>query len=217
MYVQGWFSWLTSVLSCCLLKYWNTSTPFIYYFLKFIYLFIYLDRGAGRERERNINVWLPLPHPHWGRGPQPRHVPWPGVKPVTLWFAGWHSIHWATPARAPHDLLNSGFPELHVCLPPLCPLSTFPGTLYIRSLHRISPRPCFSAWATCVSQYFQYHLCIQYMACARREVRVTVDWQRSHLYLGQHHWQAMIGYFWMAPTYKDNRRRRVPFLCEVGY
>ena len=38
--------------------------------------------------------------PTWGPGPQPRHVPWLGIEPATLWFAGWHSIHWATPARA---------------------------------------------------------------------------------------------------------------------
>ena len=38
--------------------------------------------------------------PYWGRGPQPRHVPWLGIKLATLWPAGWHSIHWATPARA---------------------------------------------------------------------------------------------------------------------
>ena len=69
-------------------------------FLKdFIYLF--LDRGEGKEkeRERNTNVWLYLCCPYWGAGPQPRHVPWLGTKPVTLWFASQHSIHWATPAR----------------------------------------------------------------------------------------------------------------------
>ena len=38
--------------------------------------------------------------PYWGPGLQPRHVPWLGIKPVTLWFTGQHSIHWATPARA---------------------------------------------------------------------------------------------------------------------
>ena len=38
--------------------------------------------------------------PHQGPGLQPRHVPWLGIKPGTLWFAGWCSIHWATPARA---------------------------------------------------------------------------------------------------------------------
>ena len=38
--------------------------------------------------------------PYWGPGLQPRHVPWLGIKPVTLWFTGWCSIHWATPVRA---------------------------------------------------------------------------------------------------------------------
>ena len=36
----------------------------------------------------------------WGPGLQPRHVPWLGIEPVTFWFAGQHSIHWATPTRA---------------------------------------------------------------------------------------------------------------------
>ena len=26
--------------------------------------------------------------------------PWAGIEPATPWFTGWHSIHWATPARA---------------------------------------------------------------------------------------------------------------------
>ena len=38
--------------------------------------------------------------PKLGPGLQPRHVPWLGIEPATLWFAGWHAIHWATPARA---------------------------------------------------------------------------------------------------------------------
>ena len=37
--------------------------------------------------------------PYWRPGPQPKQVPWLGVKPVTLWFPGPHSIHWVTPAR----------------------------------------------------------------------------------------------------------------------
>ena len=66
------------------------------------FAYLVLERGEGREkeRERNINVWLPLVHPHRGPSPQPRQVPWLGSEPVTLWFAGWHSIHWVTPARA---------------------------------------------------------------------------------------------------------------------
>ena len=37
---------------------------------------------------------------HWGPGPKPRHVPWLGIEPVTLRFAGGCSIQSATPARA---------------------------------------------------------------------------------------------------------------------
>ena len=37
---------------------------------------------------------------HWGPGLQPRHVSWLGIELATLWFTGWHSVHWATPARA---------------------------------------------------------------------------------------------------------------------
>ena len=69
-------------------------------FLKKIYLL--LERGEGREteRERNINVWLLLASLSPGTCPQPRHVPWLGIEPVTFLFVGRHSIHWATPARA---------------------------------------------------------------------------------------------------------------------
>ena len=38
--------------------------------------------------------------PCWGPGLQPRHVPWLGIEPATLWFAGQCSICWATLARA---------------------------------------------------------------------------------------------------------------------
>ena len=38
--------------------------------------------------------------PLWVPSPQLRHVPWLRIKPATFWFAGRHSIHWATPARA---------------------------------------------------------------------------------------------------------------------
>ena len=38
--------------------------------------------------------------PSWEPGPQPKQVPWLGIKLATLWFAGWRSIRWATPATA---------------------------------------------------------------------------------------------------------------------
>ena len=71
-------------------------------FKDFIYLF--LERGRQRERGREISMCDCLSRvPHWEPGPQPRHVPWLGIKSATLWFAGRHSIHWATPAWT-HEL-----------------------------------------------------------------------------------------------------------------
>ena len=49
------------------------------------------------------------PTPYWGPGLKARHVPWLGIEPATLWFADWHSIHWATPARAQKIILKSNF------------------------------------------------------------------------------------------------------------
>ena len=43
--------------------------------------------------------------PYWGPGPQPRHAPWLVIKLATLWFTGWHSVHWVTPARASPGVL----------------------------------------------------------------------------------------------------------------
>ena len=64
-------------------------------------LFIFRKRGRKGEREgENINIWLPPMRPHQGPGPKPRQVACLGMKPATLWFAGWCSIHWATPAGA---------------------------------------------------------------------------------------------------------------------
>ena len=51
---------------------------------------------------------------YWGLGLQPRHVPWLGIEPMTLWFEGGLSIHWDTPARAKniHFKMN---PRLQIC------------------------------------------------------------------------------------------------------
>ena len=73
-------------------------------FFKKDFIYLFLDRGEGKEkeRERNINVWSSLMGPPLETKPglQPRHVPWLGIEPMTLWLTGWHSIHWATTARA---------------------------------------------------------------------------------------------------------------------
>ena len=62
-----------------------------------------MRRKRGREMlmcKRYINR-LPL-----GPSLQPRHVPWLGIEPATLWYTGQHSIHWATPARAAINVLK---------------------------------------------------------------------------------------------------------------
>ena len=80
-----WFSFLNMIF-------------IFYYFLRF-YLFIFRERGREGERERETSMCGCLSRtPYWGPGPQPRHVPWLGIEPMALWFAGRHSIHWAAPA-----------------------------------------------------------------------------------------------------------------------
>ena len=69
------------------------------FFKDFIYLI--LERGEGKEKGRETSMCgCLLRAPYWGPGLHPRHVPWLGIEPVTLWFAGQCSIHWATPVRA---------------------------------------------------------------------------------------------------------------------
>ena len=61
---------------------------------------LFLERGSGRER-RETSICGCLSCATYRRpGLQPRHVPWLGIEPETLWFAGLHSIHWIKPARA---------------------------------------------------------------------------------------------------------------------
>ena len=64
---------------------------------KRFYLFIF---ERGREWEKHECVVSSCAPPYCGPGLQPRHVPWPWIELVNLWFASWHSIHCTTPARA---------------------------------------------------------------------------------------------------------------------
>ena len=70
------------------------------------FFFFLRAREEGREKEREALIrclsrclwhWSVA---NWGPGPPPRRVPWLGIEPMTLQFAGRHSIHWTTPARA---------------------------------------------------------------------------------------------------------------------
>ena len=80
------------------------------YFLKIICLFIYLlERGDRREKGRETidlrkkyQLIASYTHPdHWlGLNLQLTHMPWPGIEPASLWFAGWCPTNWATRVRA---------------------------------------------------------------------------------------------------------------------
>ena len=73
-------------------------------------LFICFWRKGGRKRRRETSVCGYLSCVlYWGPGPQPRHVPWLGIEPGTLWFTGQPSVHWATPARANSSNFNLNF------------------------------------------------------------------------------------------------------------
>ena len=74
------------------------TTPI--FFKDFIYLFLHRGEGWEKQREKISMCGCLLHAPYWGPGLNPRHVPWLGIELATLGFAGQHSIHWATPARA---------------------------------------------------------------------------------------------------------------------
>ena len=76
-----------------------------FHFKDFIYLLFFWREDKGeRKRERETSH-----APNWGPGPQPRHVPWLGIKLATIQFAGRRSIHWATPARVSWLILERFF------------------------------------------------------------------------------------------------------------
>ena len=65
----------------------------LYLFFK-DFMYIFLERGAGRERGKETLMCGCLLCAHyWGPGLQPMHMPLLGIKPATLWFVGWCSIH----------------------------------------------------------------------------------------------------------------------------
>ena len=102
-----------------------------FYFLR-IYLFSFRERGREGEREGEKHrcvrdTWIScLSHnPNWGPGPQPRHVPWLGIEPVTFLFTDQHSDHWGTPRS--NILIKSYFTDskIYVLLPFLLILRHF--------------------------------------------------------------------------------------------
>ena len=84
-------------------------TIFLYLFkiFKIFYLFIFREGKGGRKRGGETSMCGCLSSaPCWGLGPKPRHVSCLGIEPATLWFSGWHLIHWATLARADYIFLE---------------------------------------------------------------------------------------------------------------
>ena len=93
--------------------------PFIAYtiFILRFYFFIFRERGMEGARKgekhrcaRETSISCLSHAPNWRPGLQPRHVPWLGIKQAISQFAGWHSIHWATPPRALLPLFVSPLP-----------------------------------------------------------------------------------------------------------
>ena len=79
----------------------------ITFFLKKRFYLFFREVKGGRKRRREISMSGCLScTPYWGLRSQPRHVPWLGIEPVTLWFSGRHSIHWTIPARAVYNLFG---------------------------------------------------------------------------------------------------------------
>ena len=98
--------WCPLCLCFCFPKGFNLKLSFHFfglsgYFLKDFYLFIFRERGKEGEREGVKHQRVVASHtpPSGGPGLQPRHAPRLGIQPVTLWFAGGYSIHWAAAAK----------------------------------------------------------------------------------------------------------------------
>ena len=92
------------IYQCYILCSGNALLSVRIFFKDSIYLFQREGKGE-RKRGRESSMWETLVGcvscaPNQGPGPQPRHVPWLGIKPATFWFTGQRSIHWATRARA---------------------------------------------------------------------------------------------------------------------
>ena len=105
------------------------------YLCKRFYLFIFRERGreegeGGRKKgkrwcERETSVSCLCTLPNWGLN-QPRYVPWLGIEPVTICFAGKAQCtgpHWSGPCASFKSelLLQAGFSlvchSMHGCLP----------------------------------------------------------------------------------------------------
>ena len=80
---------------------------FYVFFKDFIYLFFWEGKGVrkGEKHQWEVSFWVP-PTGDLQLGHNPGMYLL-GIEPVTLLFPVWHSIHWATPAKANYWVLNT--------------------------------------------------------------------------------------------------------------
>ena len=69
-------------------------------FFKRFYLFLERGREREREGEKHQCVVVSCTPPTGDLAHNPGTCPRLGIEPATFWFAGRHSIYWATPATA---------------------------------------------------------------------------------------------------------------------
>ena len=114
-----------------------------------LFLFSFKRFFFSREKEGEKQIGCLLHTPNWGPGPQRRHMPWLGIEPANFQSSGWHSIHWATPARTSFikvTVPRQAYKAL-CCLPPP-PLSCLTLS-YIPLLPQLQPH--YTGWTLCRS------------------------------------------------------------------
>ena len=123
---------------------------FIYVFLKILFIYFYREGKGGRKRGRETTKCGCLLHaPCWGPGLQPRLMPWLGIEPRILWFTGWCSIYWATPARAISLFLNFSLFQISYFTPPFS-YSIFPSSFLFKNV-------CFKLYCPPLCNLFLTH------------------------------------------------------------
>ena len=73
----------------------------------FSYLFLEREKGKKKRKGETSMCGCLSRVPHQCRGQQPRHVSWLGIEPATLWFPGWCSNHWTSPAKASYTIFGN--------------------------------------------------------------------------------------------------------------
>ena len=117
VYTTGVFQVATPVLELRWNEWVSLSTSVCGFFFYFFYLFLERIR-EGEKHQCMVTSRAPLLETWRATQACPRHVPWLGIKPATLWFTGRCSIHWATQARAVCGFFKRNYLGLQKFLPP---------------------------------------------------------------------------------------------------